>query len=221
VIGTRIRALREELGLTQAELSERLGINANTLAGYERGTREPNYEKTCIFSKYFNVSADYLLGLTDYKHNEDAKRLSDLMEELIGQLKGELPGTQEQLVSIFDSIYALYEDASMAEFPKIDSSLGILDGIINSLANCFNMTRLIYESVEYDGSHESLFDTIEEIDATFNQARKTATQDIVMLLDNAREYVWHILRHHLWNDGPDIKPEEIQVNLEDVLNDVD
>ncbi len=68
----RFKALREEKGLTQEELSKILGVGRSTIAGYETKSKQPNYELLNKISIFFDVSTDYLLGLTDVKkYSED------------------------------------------------------------------------------------------------------------------------------------------------------
>lgn len=64
--GKRLQNLRLEKGLSQTDLSKDLGIKKSTLGNYEQGYREPReYEFITKLSKYFNVTADFLLGLTE------------------------------------------------------------------------------------------------------------------------------------------------------------
>ena len=65
MIGERLYDLRKDRGLSQDELGEILNINKHSISSYERGRSEPPDEIKIIFAKYFNVSVDYLLGLTD------------------------------------------------------------------------------------------------------------------------------------------------------------
>ena len=67
MIGERIKILRTERNLTQAALAHALGIAKTTLAAYEQDKNEPSNETFIKIANYFNVSADYLLGLTDVK----------------------------------------------------------------------------------------------------------------------------------------------------------
>lgn len=62
---TRIKQLREDKGLTQEELAKALGIARPTLASWEIGRREPDFETTTKIADFFGVSVDYLLGRTD------------------------------------------------------------------------------------------------------------------------------------------------------------
>lgn len=62
---TRLRMLRESVGLTQEDLSKALGISRTRLASYEQGQREPNIELLEEIADYFNVDLDYLIGRSD------------------------------------------------------------------------------------------------------------------------------------------------------------
>ena len=62
LFGDRLRALRHEKSLTQAELSKIIGVSKSSINMYERGDREPGFEKLEAFADYFNVDIDYLMG---------------------------------------------------------------------------------------------------------------------------------------------------------------
>lgn len=61
----RIRALRQERGLTQEEFGKLFGIVKSTVSLYENGRSVPNDQIKTEMCRYFGVSMDYLLGLTD------------------------------------------------------------------------------------------------------------------------------------------------------------
>lgn len=63
--GQRIRELREERNLTQAQLADRIGTTASTVGKYEREGLQPSVETIISLCKFFGVSADYLLGLEE------------------------------------------------------------------------------------------------------------------------------------------------------------
>ena len=65
VIGSRIKHLRVQAGLTQRELSEQMHIGKSTLSQYELGDRSPGIDMQQKFAKFFDVSLDFLVGLTD------------------------------------------------------------------------------------------------------------------------------------------------------------
>ena len=65
MIGERLYDLRKEAGLTQDQLAEILKINKHSVSSYERDKCEPPDSIKIHIAEYFNVSVDYLLGVTD------------------------------------------------------------------------------------------------------------------------------------------------------------
>ncbi len=59
-----IKALREDADLTQSELAKEFNVNQITISQYERGTRQISLDMLINYAKKFNVSTDYILGLT-------------------------------------------------------------------------------------------------------------------------------------------------------------
>ena len=64
-LGKKIKELRLEQNLSQRELGTALGFSNQTVSFWESGQREPDMDALIKLSKFFNVSADYLLGLID------------------------------------------------------------------------------------------------------------------------------------------------------------
>lgn len=64
--GERIKELRLERGLTQTELAKELGVTQKNISKYELELLDLNTQMICKLCKFFSVSADYLLGLSDY-----------------------------------------------------------------------------------------------------------------------------------------------------------
>ncbi|MBQ8374282.1 MAG: helix-turn-helix transcriptional regulator [Clostridia bacterium] len=62
----RIKELRKEKGLTQKKLGELLNKSETGVASWEQGLSEPCVNDIRALCSIFGVSADYLLGLTDY-----------------------------------------------------------------------------------------------------------------------------------------------------------
>ena len=63
----RIRDLREDSDKTQNDIAEVLGTSQTMYARYERGANELPIHHLLVLCKYYKVSADYILGLTDKK----------------------------------------------------------------------------------------------------------------------------------------------------------
>lgn len=63
--GQRLKHLMTERNITQRQLSRELNIAVSTLNGYANDYREPDYVTLALLSSYFEVSSDYLLGLSN------------------------------------------------------------------------------------------------------------------------------------------------------------
>lgn len=64
IVGERLQELRKDKGLSQKELAAILGIKPKTLSAYEREVANPSDEIKVKIARYFNISLDYLMGLT-------------------------------------------------------------------------------------------------------------------------------------------------------------
>lgn len=63
----RIQNLREDSDCTQAQMAKILNCSQQVYSNYELGQRDIPTDILIKLSEYYNVSTDYLLGLTDKK----------------------------------------------------------------------------------------------------------------------------------------------------------
>ena len=70
----RIRNLREDSDLTQAEIGKLINVPQRTYAYYESGERMIPPQVLVALAKHYDVSVDYLLGLTDEKKPKPNKK---------------------------------------------------------------------------------------------------------------------------------------------------
>jgi transcriptional regulator with XRE-family HTH domain len=61
LIGARIKAIREALGLTQKELAQALNISGPSLSEFENGKHYPNFDLIYHINREYNVNLYYLL----------------------------------------------------------------------------------------------------------------------------------------------------------------
>jgi len=84
MIAERLKILRRERKITKRELVSQLPLNYSTYANYESGFREPNSEVLQLLAGHFDVSLDYLLGVSENRKRADAVAiLNDLEHEHI------------------------------------------------------------------------------------------------------------------------------------------
>ena len=101
--------LRQEKGLSQRVAAIELGVSQALLSHYENGIREPGLAFVARCSKYYNVTADYLLGLTMSRDGTgiSAEDIHDISLDKENVLKGSMLATlnKKLLVNTLGVIY--------------------------------------------------------------------------------------------------------------------
>ena len=69
----RLKDLKEDADLTQKQVAELIGVSMNHYGKYERGETDIPLEKAIILAKFYDVSLDYLAGLSNQKKSMSIK----------------------------------------------------------------------------------------------------------------------------------------------------
>lgn len=109
----RLKQLRKAAGLNQSELGEKLNCQRTRIADMERDKSTPTPEDITILCKTFNVSADYLLGLSDVA-------TTDVELKAVCEYTGL---TEKAAQKLYDS------ETLRLRFPEPDSNITYLDTI--------------------------------------------------------------------------------------------
>lgn len=86
--GTKLRKLRKDNNMTQKQLADKLEITKATVSAYETNAKYPSIEVLIKISNIFNVSSDYLLGLsekTEFQNSTLTDEQNIIIEEIIKQ----------------------------------------------------------------------------------------------------------------------------------------
>ena len=67
MIFERIRNIREDRDITQKKVAEYLNVSQNTYSQYETGKIALSAETAVKLARFYGVSTDYLLGVSDVK----------------------------------------------------------------------------------------------------------------------------------------------------------
>ena len=82
MIGERLKTLREEKGWSQADLAKKLDISRMTVNYYEAGKRTPDVDVAIKATELFGVSADYLLGRSSFRNDEEKQQANKTLSDL-------------------------------------------------------------------------------------------------------------------------------------------
>ncbi len=93
MIGERLKEIRKDNKDTQASLARKLNVSLSTVKSWERENSSPNHDIVVAICKMYNVSADFLLGVSDIdptfserpreKLNQQSRKLIELFEEFM------------------------------------------------------------------------------------------------------------------------------------------
>ena len=107
--GIRIKQLRKEAGLTQAELGKQLGVVKQTISSWENNISEPNGDTLIQLSNILNTSPDYLLGSSpDYQTKKKNTSESICDKNFFFFFFDEIPKCKER-------IYARMQELSLSD----------------------------------------------------------------------------------------------------------
>lgn len=82
MLGDRIHKLRTDCNISQKDFAKILNISNSTLSQYESNLRIPSDDIKIKIATYFNVSLDYLLGITNIK-NTNSESIDEEFSELL------------------------------------------------------------------------------------------------------------------------------------------
>ena len=99
----RIASLRKEMGLTQKQFGERIGVQRGTVANYERGRNIPNETVLFMICREFGVRREWLeTGEGDkFEKNSRYDIISEMSEE---SLKKENEAFRRRLISVITEL---------------------------------------------------------------------------------------------------------------------
>jgi transcriptional regulator with XRE-family HTH domain len=108
MLSTRLKELRATKQISQAELSNILGVTQQAVGKWERDKTTPDYETLKKIASFFNVTTDYLLGndtptsstlppLTPKDERKISKDLEDMIHSLSGSAVMGNPEDEEDL----------------------------------------------------------------------------------------------------------------------------
>ena len=81
-IGSKLKALRKEKDESLEEVANSIGSSKSLLSKYERSLSEPGLRVLKKLADHFNVSLDYLFGLTNDRNPIATEKIQELFAEL-------------------------------------------------------------------------------------------------------------------------------------------
>lgn len=109
-LNDRLKIARERCGYSQLEASMKVQISNRALSRYETGVSQPDPTTLCTLAMLYEVSTDWLLGLTDEMRPAAAGTSRSrplLSDELIRSMVKLSPSSKEKLESYVEMLQLL------------------------------------------------------------------------------------------------------------------
>lgn len=156
IFSDRLKELRTELKLTQAQFVEDLGITSAALSAYEKNLKNPSISVAKRIAEKYHVSIDWLCGLTNKKqYNEEIRTYGDILRLFLKLYDANVNLKQSFETEIHDKFsndpwatLEIYDDKVVNFFEEWEDVRGLYNG--NTLKKHLYTLWLNDKIEEYD-----------------------------------------------------------------------
>lgn len=195
----RFAELRAETGLSQLKLGKLLNLSPATIGYYENGDRVPDIVTAARIADYFNVSVDYLLGLSDIKSTEQDMKIAC-----------EVTGLSEKSINTLRFFHDLKQTGFRSEIVFYDE-IDAINMLLLQEYNTYNCECTPYFSVLKDGTNNAL-----HLIANIMNLKYTNTDRLIIDTDgNIKKY--NRLEHGCYENESGFYNKFIEVNSTDLI----
>lgn len=181
--GIRLKQLRKELGYTQSELGQKVGVIKQTISNWENNISEPSNDSLIKLSNLLKTQPNYLLGLTNERCQNSTRKMNTLSElsetQHFSSLFEHWQDYQEKLHTIMlkqnisENDFINYVGIAIDEEPNIDNLIKISSLLNISIDYLLGLSDI--ESISYNLINKP----VNKILTTFQQLN-IDNQDIII-----------------------------------------
>lgn len=137
----RLRKLIDDTGLARQDIADEIGCDVSTITKHYNGTRNITTDFIIMYAKYFKVSTDFLLGMTDAKTTDKDRRY-------ITDVTGLSEGAVDSLVFMKNYLYTFIDTEDS------DS----LQSVMNRFIDSGSFQNLVVAMTEYQNEVSKQYD---------------------------------------------------------------
>lgn len=115
-----LKSIRKTRNLTQQEVADAISVERVTYARYENGSRTPPVDNVIRLARFFNVTTDYLLGLSD--DPQGGNSVPQPTTVAAHATEGQPPLTQQRVDEIIQHAIKLIQQAADPHLNKENKS---------------------------------------------------------------------------------------------------
>ena len=129
----RLKQSRQDLKMTQKELSEKTGIKRTTIASYEVGNISPSFENVKTLAEALGVTTDYLSGKSEYK---------TLVEKFDAKFDTEKIKSEVKLAQEIDAIIKIISNYDLTGTDLTHDELLLIKSNLEIVLQLFKMYKI-------------------------------------------------------------------------------
>lgn len=176
----RLRKLLEDRKITITALAKELKITRQAVSQYADGSIQPNIERLVLIAKFFDVSADYLVGLSEYEKKDTAGLTAESMG-ILDEAAQQLAEDKQQRAGISGSFLSVLVKSPM--FGDFSSAVSEYFRAVaharswsNSVSGVFNERKNV--RMKQFLLNEALFDVLNDVSPLpdFSEREKKARE---------------------------------------------
>ncbi|MDO5424027.1 MAG: helix-turn-helix transcriptional regulator [Eubacteriales bacterium] len=122
---TRICELRLQFGLTQQKLAAQINVSQETISAYERQEIVPSIQVLILLARFFHVSTDYLLKLSDTPSPDFPEFLTDSEQAWLTLYRRMGESARLRAFSYSEGLLATLDQCGRIEAPHLPLSLSV------------------------------------------------------------------------------------------------
>lgn len=146
---SRLKELRQELGVSQKEFAESVGISAMAISTYENGSKFPSIETANKIALKYDISLDWLCGLSERRQTSiTPDSMSDVLSILF-EIEKVTPieiFSHEEMIN--QSVYNM--NVSSTYQSQYVNEIAFLSGLLNGYIGEWNKMRKLYAEKTID-----------------------------------------------------------------------
>lgn len=172
MLGDMLKDLRNRNNKNQEELADYLGVKRQTYGAYERNVSLPDLDALKKIAKYFEVSTDYLLGLSNYQLEETFNQnvtnrqniqtyraiqahIATIVDDILGDDPKQIQALQA-LINFINTLSEIKRFAYMTDKPEKPDFIKALDGATQNTAIYIRTGRLKFDADEFQACEKAL-----------------------------------------------------------------
>lgn len=198
-LGERLKQLRKEKGLTQAELAKALGLSKSAIIQYENNKRKPNFNALIELGDFFNVSGSYLTGRSDYRKSSEEMFFNEVLkmdEKIIDkpdEVRRKVISLMNHFYEVIDSILKTETDKNMSNENSVVNESNIM---LSNLYTTLDILKRVYFGNYLPSKEEWENGLLSELD--YYKSREVIFQSYIRDLAEKWKFIFTLRCNHLY-----------------------